>query len=194
MNRSESKYFATAAKIDEAFLTLLDQKDFSNITVKEICLKAGVNRSTFYLHYETISDLLAESAQFIIDKLITSMPQDIAKFFNSLQSYSLEELILITPDYLMPYLNFIKEHRRLFQTALAHSDVLGWDKTYSNLNRHVFMPILDRFCIPSAKQPYIMQFYINGLMGIIKEWLKNDCKDSCERIISIIQICVPNHP
>ena len=37
MNRSESRYFATAARMDEAFLTLLAKKDFEYITVKEIC-------------------------------------------------------------------------------------------------------------------------------------------------------------
>ena len=47
--------------MDEAFLTLLAKKDFEYITVKEICEVAGVNRSTFYLHYETMSDLLSES-------------------------------------------------------------------------------------------------------------------------------------
>ena len=56
MNRSESRYFATAARMDEAFLTLLAKKDFEYITVKEICEVAEVNRSTFYLHYETMSD------------------------------------------------------------------------------------------------------------------------------------------
>lgn len=61
MNKSESRYFATAARMDEAFLTLLAKKDFEYITVKEICEVAGVNRSTFYLHYETMSDLLSES-------------------------------------------------------------------------------------------------------------------------------------
>ena len=61
MNRSESRYFATAARMDEAFLTLLAKKDFEYITIKEICEVAGVNRSTFYLHYETMSDLLSES-------------------------------------------------------------------------------------------------------------------------------------
>ena len=63
MNKSESKYFNTASKMDEAFLDLLSKKDFAYITVKEICDKAGVNRSTFYLHYETVSDLLSESIE-----------------------------------------------------------------------------------------------------------------------------------
>lgn len=65
MNRSESKYFNTAARMDEAFLALLEQKDFAYITVKELCQKAGVNRSTFYLHYETVGDLLAESVEYM---------------------------------------------------------------------------------------------------------------------------------
>ena len=61
MNKSESKYFNTAIKMDEAFLSLIEVKDFEYITVKEICSKAGVNRSTFYLHYDTVADLLEES-------------------------------------------------------------------------------------------------------------------------------------
>ena len=58
MNRQESKYLATASLMDEALLLLLEQKDFDRITVKELCQKAGVNRTTFYLHYENMGDLL----------------------------------------------------------------------------------------------------------------------------------------
>ena len=65
MNKSESKYFNTAVRMDEAFLALLEKKDFAYITVKEVCEKAGVNRSTFYLHYETVSDLLSESVSYL---------------------------------------------------------------------------------------------------------------------------------
>lgn len=193
MTRSESKYFATAARMDEAFLKLLEEKDFEYITVKEICEKAGVNRSTFYLHYETVNDLLTESARYIFDKLIAYMPQDTSEFIERIQTRPLEELHLITPEYLMPYLNFIKEHRSIFRTAVEHSSVLGMDDAYIALNRHVFTPILDRFYIPPSKQQYIMLFYINGLMGVINEWLKEDCKDSVEHIISVMQICIPLH-
>ena len=59
--------------MDEAFLKLLEEKDFAYITVKEICEKAGVNRSTFYLHYETVNDLLAESTRYIIDQFVEAM-------------------------------------------------------------------------------------------------------------------------
>ena len=68
MNKNESKYFNTAIKMDEALISLLEKKDFEYITIKEICDKAGVNRSTFYLHYENIRDLLEETTRYILDK------------------------------------------------------------------------------------------------------------------------------
>ena len=33
-------------------------------------------------------------------------------------------------------------------------------------------------------------FFISGLMAIINEWLKDDCKDSTEHIISVMQTCL----
>ena len=193
MTRPESKYFATAARMDEAFLALLEEKDFAYITVKEICERAGVNRSTFYLHYETVNDLLAESARYIIDKLIANMPQDTVEFIERLQTRPLEELHLITPEYLTPYLNFVKEHSRIFRTAVEHSSVLGMDDAYLALNHHVFTPIPDRFHVPPSEQKYMMPFYIHGLMGIVNEWLKEDCRDSVEHIISVMRICIADH-
>lgn len=193
MNRSEGKYFATAVRMDEAFLELLEEKDFAYITVKEICEKAGVNRSTFYLHYETVNELLAESARYIIDQFIVAMPHDTAEFIAKIQTCPLEELYLITPEYLAPYLNYIKEHRRLFRTTNEQASVLGMDDAYLALNRHVFTPILDRFHVPPSEQKYMMPFYINGLMGIVNEWLKEDCKDSVKHIISVMRICIAKH-
>ncbi|MBE5916817.1 MAG: TetR/AcrR family transcriptional regulator, partial [Pseudobutyrivibrio ruminis] len=52
MNKNGSKYFKSAEKMHNALITLLDNKGFEYITIKEICETAGVNRSTFYLHYD----------------------------------------------------------------------------------------------------------------------------------------------
>ena len=65
MNKSESKYYNTALLMDEALLSLLENKEYEFITVTEICEKAGVNRSTFYLHYQNIDDLLYETIEMI---------------------------------------------------------------------------------------------------------------------------------
>ena len=193
MTRSESKYFATAARMDQAFLELIEQKDFAYITVKEICERAGVNRSTFYLHYETIGDLLTESAQHIIDEFVAFMPHDTKEFLEKLQNCPLEELYLITPEYLTPYLTYIKEHRRIFRTTVEQASILRMADAYESLNLHVLTPILNRFQVPPDEQNYVMRFHIGGLMAIINEWLKNDCTDSIEHIAAVMQRCIKKH-
>ena len=190
MNKSESKYFATAAKMDEAFLTLLEKKDFAYITVKEICEAAGVNRSTFYLHYETISDLLTESVEHMNRQFLDYMAHDSGAFVTKLRTCPLSELYLLTPEYLTPYLNYIRQHRRLFRTATENAAVLGLDRSYERMCRHVLMPILERYGVPEDERAYRMAFSIQGLMAIIAEWLRRDCADPVERIISIMQGCI----
>lgn len=190
MNKYESKYFNTAKKMDIAFLELLEQKDFEYITVKEICKKAGVNRSTFYLHYETISDLLSESAEYINRHFIDYMKINSVDFMSKLNDCPIEELNLITPEYLIPYLSYIKEHKSIFKTSVKNASVLSMDKSYSAMVKYVIDPIMNRFKIPQERRNYIMSFYISGLMAIISEWLKDDCKESFENLIAIIEDCV----
>ena len=179
--------------MDEALLKLLEKKDFAYITVKEICEIAGVNRSTFYLHYETISDLLSESISYMNEQLLNYMKKDSAIFITKIRECSKDELYLVTPEYLIPYLNYIKEYKRLFRTATENAAVLDMENTYSRMFRHVFNPILDRYKVPECDRVYIMMFYIRGLMGIITIWLQNDCEDSVEHITDIIQKCVVRH-
>ena len=190
MNKSESKYFNTAARMDEAFLELLSRKSFAYISVKEICEKAGVNRSTFYLHYETIGDLLNESMQYMSSQFLTYFKASTRSMISRLRDCPLDELNLITPEYLTPYLNYIQDHKRLFQTAVANASFLRLDETYDKMFRYVFLPILERYQIPEPDRPYTMAFYVHGLMAITSEWLHDDCADSIDHVIAVMQRCV----
>lgn len=190
MNKNESKYFNTATKMDQAFMELLEKKDFSYITVKEICAKAGVNRSTFYLHYETVEDLLSESVEYMNEQFLSHMKQDTEVFMTRIKECPVEQLYLVTPKYLKPYLSYIQEHKRIFYTAITKASTLRLDDSYNRMFRHVFTPILDRYQVPVEDRRYMMAFYIQGMMAIITEWLKDDCKDSMEHIMAVIQRCV----
>ena len=190
MNKAESRYFNTAEKMNKALLELLEKKDFEYITVRELCREAGVNRSTFYLHYETIADLLAETTEYINRSFLDYMQKDASAVIGRLETCPIEELDLITPDYLVPYLDFIKEHRRLYCTAIKNSALLQLDKSYDGMFRYVFTPILERFNVPEGDRAYIMDYFIHGLTAIIDRWLEGGCADSCERIIGLIQACV----
>lgn len=48
----------TRTMIRKAFLELLREKPIQSISIKELCAQAGINRGTFYTHYEDIYDLL----------------------------------------------------------------------------------------------------------------------------------------
>lgn len=187
MNKSESKYFNTAVKMDKAFLELLSIKDFEYITVKEICEKAGVNRSTFYLHYETIGDLLAECLNYVNEHFSSYFKNVNRNKFKDIENISHSELYLMTPEYLSPYLSYIKENRKLFYTSLQKHTSLGLEKNYKKMFVYIFNPILERFNVPENERKYVMAFYIEGIIAIIKEWLKSDCKESVEDMIKIIQ-------
>lgn len=190
MNKNESKYFNTAVKMDKAFLELLEKKDFSYITVKEICEKAEVNRSTFYLHYETLEDLLSESVEYMNDEFREYMKQDTEVFMTQIQKCSLSELYLITPQYLTPYLSYIKKYKRLFLTGIKRAETLRLDKSYDKLFQHVISPILERYQVPVESRKYIVSFYIHGIMAIITDWIMNDCNDTIEHITAVIQLCI----
>ena len=193
MNKAESKYFSTAARMDEALLALLEKKDLPYITVKEICQQAGVNRSTFYLHYETIGDLLAESVQYMIERFLDHMRQRTEPFAASNTPLSAGRAYFVTPEYLEPYLSYIAQNKRLFRTAMEQSAVLRLDKVYQRMFRHVFSPILEQFHVPEENREYLMAFYIQGLMAIITQWLKQDCQDAPEHVIAVIQRCIVPH-
>ncbi len=100
MNKSESKYFNTAVKMDKALIKLLDKKAFDFITVKEICNEAGVNRSTFYLHYENTADLLEEAIEYTNEEFLSYFNENGKSFIEDMNNKSDSELMLISPRYL----------------------------------------------------------------------------------------------
>lgn len=189
MNKKESRYFLTAAKMDEALLCLLEKKDFEYITIKEICAKADVNRSTFYLHYENTRDLLNETTRYVVDKFLSYFLDN-----NQTPSFSTEncnpnELIFIRSEYLLPYLNFVKENQKIFKTSLNQFGIMGFEDYYNRLFKYIFNPILERFKVAEEKRQYVIKYYLTGITAIVMEWLKNECNDSVEKICEIIIEC-----
>ena len=190
MNKNESKYFNTAILFDEALLYLLEKKDIEYITVSEICTKAGVNRSTFYLHYESINDLVEETLEYMNKKFNACFSENEEEFINKIKILSLEELNFVNEKYLTPYLNFIKENKKIFKASFNSPNGMRVIKKYNFLNKCVFNPILERFDISENERKYLITFYINGIMAIVKEWINNGCEDSIKDIENIIIKCI----
>ena len=190
MNKSESKYFNTALAMDNALIALLEVKDLEYITVKEICEKAGVNRSTFYLHYETITDLVNEAMESVDAHFLSYFAQDTKNIWDKLNGNELNELILITQDYLRPYLRFISDNRKVYRAAFRNPNNMQANIRYGNLKKYILEPILKKFGVPDKIQQYYIVYYIEGIAAIIKEWLHHECLDSVEVIATVIEECV----
>lgn len=189
MNKKESRYFLTAAKMNEALLCLLEKKDFEYITIKEICAKAEVNRSTFYLHYENTRDLLNETTRYVIDKFLSYFIDNDKSSYFSTENGELDDLIFIRSEYLLPYLNFVKENQKIFKTSLNQFGIMGFEHYYNRMFKYIFNPILERFEVPQEKRQYVIKYYLTGITAIVMEWLKNKCNDSVEKIYEIIIEC-----
>ena len=190
MNKNESKYFNTAVRMDEALISLLEKKEFEYITIKEICAVAGVNRSTFYLHYENTTDLLKEATMHITDCFFSYFSKDTQNISQSFQNCDLKGLMFITPEYLTPYLTFIKENQRVFKTAIKQFGTMEFDRLYNDLLNVIFNPVLTRYCVPERERNYILKFYLMGITAIVMEWVDNNCTDSIDSISKIITDCV----
>ena len=190
MNKSESRYFNTAKKMDKALITLLGEKSFEYITVSEICKKAGVNRSTFYLHYENTVDLLNESARFLLDDFVAYFNIDTKSITRKIRESALDELNFISDEYLHPYLLYIKENRLVFSTVLLHADSFGFNEIFQRLYENVFNPVLERFDYPVTDRKYAMMFYLNGITAVVTEWLKDGCEKTIDEVSRIIYKCI----
>ena len=68
--KNNSRSRETRERLKEALLRLLARRDILDVTVSRLCQEAGVNRSTFYSHYDSIGDLMEEMEQEIGANLI----------------------------------------------------------------------------------------------------------------------------
>lgn len=189
MNKNESKYFNTAKLMDEALVILLAKKDYELITVKDVCEKAGVNRSTFYLHYENMDDLLMETIDGISNLFLDKFKENDAQNPN-INAKSLDELVFINEKYLMPYLEFVKENKNIYKLIHTKPHLFKAQSVYRLMFEKIFEPILSRFGFNKDDSEYIMEYYVNGVISVVMRWASNDCKEDISKIYEIILTCV----
>ena len=189
MDKNESKYYNSSIKMNNALINLLDKKDFEDITVKEICQTASVNRSTFYLHYDNTYDLLKETLENLYKDFFSRYDSNLS--MDRINTKSSDDLYLITPQYLKPYLSFVQDNKKIFKLMYFKNEVFNGRNMYEDWLNKIFKPILSKFNVKNEEeQSYIMLFHLQGLIGLIMEWVKNDCKMPIDDLINVIQKCI----
>ena len=72
-NKDDRRVKYTKMVLKESFIELLATKDISQITIKEICEGADINRATFYAHYNDQYDLLRKIEDEMLDNIKTNL-------------------------------------------------------------------------------------------------------------------------
>ena len=191
MNRSEAKFQNTAKKMGSALMTLLESKEFADITIMDICKEAGVNRSTFYAHYDNTYDLLQDTYQGLIGNFLTECTFDDPVDLSNMRNLTKDELNFATPKYLLPYLQYIQKHKRLFKIYAENAHAFEANKMDDYLIDNLFVPIYAKHGVTDKKLIYYMQkFFLKGVDAIINEWVRNDCEDDILFVCEIIITCI----
>ncbi len=154
MNRTEQL-------IEDAFSELLEEMPYNKITVKSIIERCGINRNTFYYHYEGIPELTVHMVSSQIEKIIRS------------QGPAGEPL-----DYLLPLIDYILEKKK----ALLH--------VYDSVGREAFQNELRKLCrfsftayvaefakerkLSAEDANVLLLFCQSAFLGVLLDWLDHD--------------------
>ena len=162
----------TREAIRQQFRAMICEMEAGKITVTEIAERAGINRKTFYLHYDSIEALYEETLDEIVEHYMQGMrklrvPVDMDeqtrvffKFYCSQPRYV--EQLLCEPSY-RPYCD------RIHEKAIAENE-----KRYApNALR------------PKEEQDLILAFLVSSCLGLYRQWVSGGKAISVERLCAL---------
>ena len=159
MENSENRRTVMTKKLlQNSLVEILEKKPIRDITIKEICDNADINRSTFYRHYATPYDLFKEIYENVYLDIVA-----IAKQFRPPNINNVSVMTQI--------LTYCEENRRLCLVLLSENGELNVGKHFSSLVTQAVMTIPDT--IPSELHMYVVQFMAAGMANFIWNWLSN---------------------
>jgi hypothetical protein len=127
-----------------------------------------------------MDDILEEAVQYVTNKFSL-------QFKNIDVVEDVSKTILTKERFLRPYLTFIKENKKIYRLIHDKPQLFNLDKISKSLYDKIFNIALTNYGVNEEEKRYIFAFYINGVLGVIKQWLENDCKDDIDLIIKIIE-------
>lgn len=168
----------TKQAIQSAFAKLLSEKDIKDITIKELCDKADINKSTFYLHYKDIYDCADALLNNAVDKTIAIMePYDFTELVNHLPEI-IEKILFIFNENKELYVPFFSSPRH--SLALYKTKKLTIERLLEKTADSKMQTVL-------AKS--VASFVIYGIFGVLEQI---DFDDITPEITSVLTNKIQN--
>ena len=162
----------TKRLLKDALLELMQTQDLISISVTAICETADVHRSTFYNYYKDPADLLREIEQDFLDRIPTP-PQVMDK-------QNQEKLLAVTAG----FFDYIRENKKMIQ--ILFNEYSGNNFT-ARLVDHLcngYIPVEGDTDELTAN--YRRLYIANGTVGMLREWVNEDCLVSSETIAEMM--------
>lgn len=170
---TQKRQTQTKTAIKTALTQLLQEVGFEQLTVSQLCQRAGINRGTFYLHYQDKFDLMEQLKEETLSQLRT--------FFIENQEHDVH-LVLV--------LEYIKENYD-FIYALSQSNYLNFKATIREFMLQLFQredpADLQAFLGRNfpINQKYALECVLSLVEGIINLWVSSGAKESPQEIRDI---------
>ncbi|MEE1292684.1 MAG: TetR/AcrR family transcriptional regulator C-terminal domain-containing protein [Acutalibacteraceae bacterium] len=160
MEQKESRRVTmTKLLLKTALIELMQEKPFPQITIKELCERADLNRTTFYLHYADQTAVLREIENEATQKTIEYMK-------HASPDAGTVELI-------ERFLNYVKDSPMLFRTLLLSGERASFKPDFIASTLSEIRENLPRYG-DELHEKYVFIFLMEGSAHIITEWLRSD--------------------
>ena len=163
----DPRVIRTRKLLKESILSLIPEKSFSAITIKEITNRATLNRVTFYLHYNDKLDLLQDASYQIWDELVQSYSQ----YMNDSSPEASYNIILANFQH-------FQKHELFYKAVLQRDGVL---QLVRSMEDYIYHSNLKRIQGPEEESGEItleteilLRHLASGFVGVASWWLEND--------------------
>lgn len=179
--KNNARFMEMDGRIRDVFVRLLETVDFEKVTVKMICEKASVNRSTFYAHFHDLYELLEQVENSLNRELLEDYEQ---RGWENIDLFSCQSLI--------PFLEHIRRYRNFYQCAMKYhrSKPQIWNDP-AILN-NLIRPACEKSGIISTEEAgYYCDFFEAGFTMILRRWVDSSCVKPEAEIARLIHNCMP---
>lgn len=178
MNRKKNKhYLETEQKIQTTLLDLAKEK--KTPTVAEICRRCQINRTTFYLHYVDILDLMAKIQENIFQQFTSSV-------INSHQEITLMSHI----SYLL-FAEHVKENKDFYRFYFSINTTFPLKDGFENMWDSIIVPYFKKHSIHNEEIMRLRFVCFQAAFTItLRNWVNDDCRISCEEVAQILTECI----
>ena len=179
--KNNQRYQDTEKLIQDTLLSLAQEKELHKVTVRAICEAAHINRSSFYLHYLDIHDL--------IDKMGRKMMKEVGEM---MESHGNVIDFFLAPDSMAQMIDYVKEHHTFFDIYLTHYTTEA-SESFSLLWEYAAKPYMLERCstIVEDEMWYHFSFFKAGFISVLSQWLHRGCPETPERLAEIILRSIP---